>query len=532
MNHPEKAQLDKIIHSVKELHEKYKNDVYMVEKLESYAVNQLPTILQNIKNNQIERQTRMDEMTTEQDHFIQQFLHHNQYFFVVATNTFFVYDGLHYQIYSEEDILHQVLSSISKDRQLMSWKHKTKINIMKRIKENNLIATIPESDTIQYVLQGLTNMVFPNKESTKYFLCVIGDNILKKHNHLIHYININAKSFIKYLDNVSTLLLGNHVNQTIKHKYYDHDYNDFRIIHINHSVKQESIWLHFLKSCALDVLCVACHYSDRFGSSDQYIIDHCYKDHIRNDIMFVKNTNQSTLVDQFIIDYIDKTEVESGSIMKQISWKNMEYLWKLYLDENKCPSVIFMNHLKQLLIEKLNMYYQSENDVFINISSKYLPSIQRFLKFWDQTMVRDEEESDLEIEEIILMFKSWSMAENEIYTTLTEQQIVDIIHYYYQDTEILHDKYIIGLRCNIWDKQVDLNVAVETLREEMNYEEKKPISIYDAYSYYCKFKNNSTTNGFPKLIVNKSYFEKYIFDHYSEYIYDNNWLSEDWVINN
>ena len=94
--------------------------------------------------------------------------------------------------------------------------------------------------------------------------------------------------------------------------------------------------------------------------------------------MFVKNTNQSTLVDQFIIDYIDKTEVESGSIMKQISWKNMEYLWKLYLDGKKCPSVIFMNHLKQLMIEKLNIYYQSENDVFINISSKYLPSIQRF----------------------------------------------------------------------------------------------------------------------------------------------------------
>ena len=141
----------------------------MTCKLESYIVNQLPNILQSIKNNHIERQNRLDEMTNEQDQFIQQFLHHNQYF-LLLTNTFFVYDGLHYQIYSEEDILHQVLSSISKDEQFMSWKHKTKINIMKRIKENNLIATIPESDTIQYVLQGLTNMVFPNKESTSFFL--------------------------------------------------------------------------------------------------------------------------------------------------------------------------------------------------------------------------------------------------------------------------------------------------------------------------------------------------------------------------
>ena len=87
----------------------------------------------------------------------------NQYFHIISTNHFFVYDGLHYQIFSEDDILHQVLSTISKDRQLLSWKHKTKINIMKRIKNNNLLDTIPESDTIQFVLQNLTNMIFPNQ---------------------------------------------------------------------------------------------------------------------------------------------------------------------------------------------------------------------------------------------------------------------------------------------------------------------------------------------------------------------------------
>ena len=522
-------QKTKILHSIKELFEKYENDTYMVGKLESYILNQLPNILQNIKNNQIDRKNRLEEMTNEQDMFIQQFLHNNQYFFVMATNTFFVYNGLHYQIYSEDDILHQVLSTISKDRQLMSWKHKTKINVMKRIKENNLLVTIPESETIQFVLQTLTNMVFPNKESTKYFLCVIGDNILKKQNHLVHYVNIHAKDFIKYLDNVCSLLLGNHLNQTIKHKYYDHEYEDFRIMQINNIVKQDSTWLHFLKSYTLDILCVACHYSNRFGCSDEYIINHCYKEKIKNDILFVKNTNPTKLVDDFLRDYIDKTEVENNSIMKQISWKNMQYLWKLYLDDKNCPSVIFMNNLKQLLIGKLDEHYQTENDTFLNISSKYLPSIQQFLKFWDHTMTKDEDESDLEIEEVILMFKSWALAENEIYTSLTEQQIVDIIHYYYQDMEILHDKYIMGLRCNVWDKQVDLHVALETLKEEKNYDEKEPISIYDAYTFYCRFKNNATNNGFPKLIVNKSYFEKYIFDHYSEYIYDNSWLNEEWI---
>ena len=41
MNNSKEVQLDKMIHSVKELHEKYKNDVYMIDKLESYVINQL-----------------------------------------------------------------------------------------------------------------------------------------------------------------------------------------------------------------------------------------------------------------------------------------------------------------------------------------------------------------------------------------------------------------------------------------------------------------------------------------------------------
>ena len=97
--------LGKTYKLTKRLFSNFENHAY-----DTVSITYLPNILPNIKNNHIERQRRLDAMTNEQDYFIQQFLHHNQYFFVVATNTFFVYDGLHYQIYSEEDILHQVLS--------------------------------------------------------------------------------------------------------------------------------------------------------------------------------------------------------------------------------------------------------------------------------------------------------------------------------------------------------------------------------------------------------------------------------------
>ena len=52
------------------------------------------------------------------------------------------------------------------------------------------------------------------------------------------------------------------------------------------------------------------------------------------------------------------------------------------------------------------------------------------------------------------------------------------------------------------------------------------ISIYDAYEYYCSY----YANMHEKQNVNKSYFEKYIFENVSEYITDSNFINSDWVI--
>lgn len=516
--------------SIDEMLLKYDDDDYIKQKLENYVCNQLPNILNNLKTNQIERKNRIEEMTNEKEQFIQQFLHNNQYFFVSNTNTFFMYDGLHYQIFSEDDILHHVLSSISQDRQLMSWKHKTKVNVMKKIKDNSLLTTIPESDTIQFVLSHLVGNVFPNKETTKYFLCVIGDSLLKKNTHLIHYISSYGKNFIKCLDNVANLLLGGHVNNTIKYKYHHHTYNDFRILQMNETVKQESSWLYLLKSYALDILCVSCHYSQRFDNSDNYIVHHCNNNIVTENVMFVKNTVLDELIQEFINNYFDNTEVKEDSIIKQISWKNVQYLWKLFLNSKNCPSIIFMNDLKNIMIEQLKEEYNEEQDVFINLSSKYLPSIQQFLKFWDNTItINDIEEDHFEIDEIILMFKCWALAEHETHNLLTEQEINDIIQHFYPTVEIINDKYVIGIKCNIWDKKNDIEKSLINLKEELNQSEYKQISIYDAYSYYCKLNTSVPVSNFPKLIVHKSYFEKYIFEQYSEYIQDNKWLTVDWL---
>jgi hypothetical protein len=518
----------KLFQSVSELYDTYKEDEYMNPKLQLYICNQLPTIFQNMKAEKMKRQIRIEEMTSEQDTFIQYFLVNNQYFYAANTNNFFLYDGLHYQLYSEDDILYHVLSSISKDKQLVSWKHKTKINVMKRIKENNLLSSIPDSSTIQDVLESLTKNLFHNRELVKYFLCILGDNLLKKENHLIHFIHVHAKNFLRNLNNISNLVVGLNLSQTFKHKHYEHDFNNFRIVQIENDVHFESNWNQILKTQAIDILCVSCYYSNRFSNSDNYALQHLNNSHVVKNIFAIKNTTPEILLETFISSYIDKKSTETDSC-SPISWKNMQYLWKLYLDEQQIPSVIFMNQLKTMICENLSEYYDTTQDVFTNIYSHKLPIIENFLQFWENNIVLDEDESDFEIEELLTLLKRWNQLQNKHFS-VSDKQLLDFITFYYPTIEIENDKYLCGIKCSLWDKQYDIHMAIENMRLE-NIARKENnnsliinISVYEAYLYYCKF----TSNTLLKLVASKSYFEKYIYDHYSIYLSENNFFKNEW----
>ena len=107
MNIEEQKSL--ILESCSQLIDTYNDDNFMLQKIQQYICNQLPNILTNVKQQQIQREVRKIEMTSEQDEFIQGFLTNNQYFYAPNNNNFFIYDGLHYKVYSEDNILYHVL---------------------------------------------------------------------------------------------------------------------------------------------------------------------------------------------------------------------------------------------------------------------------------------------------------------------------------------------------------------------------------------------------------------------------------------
>lgn len=543
---------------IETLFQKYEGDEYMISKTHNYICNQMPNILENWKENQTKRLLRNEEMMTEQDSFIQTFLNSHHYFHVPTTDKFFYYDGLHYKYTSEDDIIHHILSSITFDRSLMSWKQKTKITIMKRIKENLLTKCIPESDTIQFVLNLLYPSVFSSRNQAKYFLCVLGDNLSKTNtqNTLIHYVDTKAKQFIRELNNMSQYFIGTSQLHTFKFKYHDHSYEDCRVIKINNAVSNENTWHNAIHHYGLDLICVACHYSNRYGSSDKFLSTSTNDRSLRNSAYYLKNNSATQIVDNFITDFFEvnnTTTYEQSTLLStneldiqhlrtpHVKWKEVQYLWKQYLESKDLPPIMFLQTLKTTMIEKLQKHYKEEHDIFVSVSSKHLPGINSFLKFWDETIVYDENESEFEIEELVVLYRKWCSHNKTPVSNLSNNQLIDLINHFFPNIEIDRDKYISGICNKLWDKHVDIQTSLDAMRDtlRMNHYERNAsmrsmspssinVSIYDTYNFYCKY---HTHKGEPdSLKVSKVYFEKYIFDNMSEFVTDNRFLSSEWYI--
>lgn len=532
------------IQLITQLYNTYKDDEYMKNKINNYILQQLPGIFENMKKNHDEKIQRIEDLSNEQVNFINNFLVDNQYFYIPSTEKFFFYDGVHYVVNTEDDILYHILSTISKERLLIGLKQKTKTIIMKRIKDNTLLRSVPESETIQNVIDCLYPVIFDSRTEAKYFLCVIGDNILKKNTELIHFINNNTKPFIRELNNISQLLLGTNMYLTFKHKYYEHEYLYCRLLKIKDTIRSENIWKPIILNNSLDLLCVACHYSNRYENADNFLMKSTNGESIIESVFYLKDLTQQNIVDDFVENFLEIKKNQDNNInldvlsietiitrTTQITWKDMLYLWKLFIETKNIPNVISQNLLKTILTTKnLVDYYKEPTDVFLGITSKRLPVIQNFIQFWNDCITINEDEFDYEIGELCFLYKKWNDNNKNV---LNDKQIIDLISYFFPSIEIEKDKYIHKIFCSLWDKKGDIRNALDELKQHIintsDYSNSSvKISIYDAYIFYCKYAGQNHNNN--EQIVSKSYFEKYLFENLFDFIVNSKYISMEWVI--
>ena len=190
----------------------------------------------------------------------------------------------------------------------------------------------------------------------------------------------------------------------------------------------------------------------------------------------------------------------------------MHYIWKQFISTLFLPNMIYSNTLKNILKEKYS--YDDQSDSFINITSKYLPTESDFIKFWDKSItvvnemsnIEESFDNEIEIDELCALFKYWSKQNTENILSngnITDENALKILRHFFPNIEIVEDKYVLNVVCNLWNKIDDIKKSIIFIHNE----NKLPlISFDDAYNYYCIFCN---TNSY-KFIVSKRYFEKYL----------------------
>jgi hypothetical protein len=520
-NNNNESQKEKCINAVIGLFNKYADNQYMLQRIHNHVVNYLPKILNNEDKIHETRVSRNNYLTNEQQIFIQVFLSKNKYYYLPNNNFFYEYNGKNVFIIKEDTIIHKLLSTISNDRTLLQWKYKTKINIIKLIKERNLFQSIPETHTIQNVLNVLYPTIFYSKNAAKYFLTIIGDNILKKNTQHIFLVTTKMRQFLNELNDVAIASIGNNnISNNFVTKYHEnHSYENCRLIRINENYSNE-LWREILKKIGLDLLCVAAHYSNRHENSDKFINIKADEE-IKIYAYYLKNNAQKEIIGQFCKEYMVE---EPGTF---IEWKHIHFVWKYFLSNFHLPNIIYSNSFKNLLKEKYN--YDEEQDSFIGITSMYIPIQNDFIRFWAATISCNETSNsdiifidEMEVDELCSLFKLWSKTTTEPLLTngnISEENMLKIIKHFFPQVTVLEDKYILNVCCSLWKKEIDIQKSFEYIKQELNKNIMiKLISFDELYKYY----NRYCTNNYIKLIVSKRYFEKYLVYKFGKYIeYDN-----------
>jgi len=499
--------LDKKIHdNLDKLIIKYKSNEYVFKRLINYIENLLPVALENDTIVQKQREDRKNQLSANRDEFTNRFLHKNNYFYSIQTELFLHYDGQHFVIINEDDIQYQILTTISSEKSLREWKHKVNKNIIKRIKERSPLNAIPESVTIQNVINSLSPHIFPSRNNVKYFLTIIGECLSyeNKTNEIIYIFPPALKEIIREIGNQCYTYFGlSGIFGNIKFKYYDHNYKDCRLLSIEANYVRKKITIPFLlKKYMIDFLCVSAHYASRYGSSDIFL-NHCSDAHLVEHSLFLsKNTPEN-----IVLRFIETSLIPS--IASTIDIKNMIFLWKKFLNDLFIPNIIFYEALKTIL--KTKIIFDEKEECFIGYTGIHLPIVSQYIKFWDETIIdcndeNEEGENELELDEICILFKYWNTINKINYRMVNDAFIIDIIQHFYPDIEIQNNKYILNVKSKLWDKKAEvINTLKKYKKEDEYYKSSYDMScdsynIYEFYSLQVKNKYN--------LLVSKRYFER------------------------
>ncbi len=216
----------------------------------------------------------------------------------------------------------------------------------------------------------------------------------------------------------------------------------------------------------------------------------------------------------------------------------MHYIWKLFISKFSLPNMIYSNQLKTKLKQRFS--YDESCDSFCNITSIYMPLVNVFIDFWDTNIIFESqynEDDEFEIDEICTLFKKWNNKNKGNNANISEHNVLKIIEHFYPNVEIAENKYVLNIKCKLWDKWADIDIALNNLKlSKYNSDENNSsgecslLSFDDAYDYYFNFCNKNKMSSDAKYVVSKRFFEKYLYSNLSNFIEFEKFISSSWFL--
>ena len=117
---------------------------------------------------------------------------------------------------------------------------------------------------------------------------------------------------------------------SIKFKYYEHEYNKTRLLFINSHGEHYKLPQDIAGKYAIDLLCVASHYSQRYNSADGFL-EQCTETTLVDHSLYLHRNTKDSIIDTFVekcIHTCSNTSIKS---------KSMIFLWKNFLQEINVP---------------------------------------------------------------------------------------------------------------------------------------------------------------------------------------------------
>ena len=108
-----------------------------------------------------------------------------------------------------------------------------------------------------------------------------------------------------------------------------------------------------------------------------------------------------------------------------------------------------------------------------------------------------------------------------------------IFHYFSPQVEVIDNKYITNIKCNLWSKHDDINEMLSNYKLQKQNElidDQSLISFDELYKNYKSYIHAKLiVDKIVHPIVSKHFFEKFLSHYLSEYIKFDKFVSSDWL---